>query len=193
VSARTRVSPVVRARRLAGSVLTAFALALGAAVLLPAAAGLQRYVVAGDSMTGTYDRGSLVYARVVPTAGLRVGDVITYRPPAGVGPRELVTHRIVAIGVRRDGRRVFRTRGDANPVADPWRFTLPAATQARVVFGVPYVGFALAALSDRTTRMLLIGLPSLAIALFVLLTLWREAGVEARTRARAGLAEAGDR
>jgi signal peptidase len=186
VSARSRRSRAVGARRLAGSVLTAFALALGAAVLLPAVAGLQRYVVTGGSMTGTYDRGSLVYARVVPTAALRVGDVITYQPPAGAGPRELVTHRIVAIGVRRDGGRVFRTRGDANPVADPWRFTLPAATQARVGFGVPYLGFALAALSDRTARMLLIGLPSLAIALFVLLALWREAGVEARTRAPAG-------
>jgi signal peptidase len=193
MSARTRRSRTRRARRLAGNALTGLALALGAAVLLPAAAGLQRYVVAGGSMTGTYDRGSLVYARVVPTASLRVGDVITYQPPAGAGPRELVTHRIVAIGVRRDGRRVFRTRGDANPVADPWRFTLPAPTQARVVLGVPYLGFALAALSDRATRMLLIGLPSLAIALFVLLTLWREAGVEARTRAPAGLAEAADR
>jgi signal peptidase I len=192
VSARTRRSRAVGARRLAGSVLTAFALSFGAAVLLPAVAGLQRYVITGGSMSGTYDRGSLVYARVVPTAGLRVGDVITYQPPAGAGPRELVTHRIVAIGVRRDGQRVFRTRGDANPVADPWRFTLPAAAQARVVFGVQYLGFALAALSDRTTRMLLIGLPSLAIALFVLLTLWREAGVEARTRAPAGLAEVAD-
>jgi signal peptidase len=193
VSARTRRRPAVRARRLAANLLTALALALGVAVLLPAAAGLQRYVVAGGSMTGTYDRGSLVYARVVPTAGLRVGDVITYQPPAGAGPHELVTHRIVAIASRRDGRRVFRTRGDANPVADPWRFTLPAATQARVVFGVPYLGFALAALGDRTTRMLVIGLPSLTIGLLVLLTLWREAGVEARTRAPAGLAEAADR
>lgn len=181
--AGTRRSPAVRARRLAGGLLTGLALALGAAVLLPAAAGLQRYVVTGGSMTGTYDRGSLVYARVVPTAGLRVGDVITYQPPAGAGPRELVTHRIVAIAVGRDSRRVFRTRGDANPVADPWRFTLPAATQARVVFGVPYLGFALAALGDRATRMLLIGLPSLVVALLVLLTLWREAGVEAGTRA----------
>jgi signal peptidase len=193
MSARTRRSRAARARRLAGNLLTAFALALGAAVLLPAAAGLQRYVVAGRSMTGTYDRGSLVYARVVPTAGLRVGDVITYQPPAGAGPRDLVTHRIVAIGIGPDGRRTFRTRGDANPVADPWRFTLPAARQARVVFGVPYLGFALAALRDRTTRMLVIGLPSLAVALLVLLTLWREAGVEARTRAPAGPAKAADR
>jgi signal peptidase len=193
MSARTRRAPAVRALRAGGNLLTAVALALGVAVLLPAAAGLQRYVVGGGSMTGTYDRGSLVYARVVPTAGLRVGDVITYQPPAGAGPRELVTHRIVAIGARRDGRRVFRTRGDANPVADPWRFTLPAATQARVVFGVPYLGFALAALGDRTTRMLVIGVPALAIALLVLLTLWREAGVEARTRAPAGPAEAADR
>ena len=40
-------------------------------------------------MTGTYDRGSLVFDEVVPVDDLKVGDVITYRPPAGVRPRPI--------------------------------------------------------------------------------------------------------
>ena len=40
-------------------------------MLIPAALGYQRYVIVSDSMSGTYDRGSLVYDKVVPTAGLR--------------------------------------------------------------------------------------------------------------------------
>jgi signal peptidase len=166
-------SPV---RRLGGGLLTGAALALAVAVLVPALLGFQRYVITSGSMTGTYDRGSIVYDRVVPTRELNVGDVITYAPPAGAGPAGLVTHRIVAITPQPGGARVFRTKGDANPVKDPWTFTLSRPTQARVVFHVPYVGFALAALADRKLRMVLIGVPALLVALSVLAGLWREAG-----------------
>jgi signal peptidase len=170
------------ARRL-GRAVCALPIAAGAALglllVVTALLGWQRYVIVSGSMTGTYDRGSLVLDQVVPTASLRVGDVITYRPPAGASRHDLVTHRIAAIGHARDGGRVFRTKGDANPVADPWTFTLPRPTQARVRFGVPYAGFAVAALSDRRARMLIVGLPALLIAMFTLAGLWREAGADA--------------
>jgi signal peptidase len=159
------------------------ALSIAGLMLVPPLLGYQRYVIVGSSMTGTIDRGSIVYDRPVPVANLRVGDVITYTPPAGAGPRGLVTHRIVWIGRDRHGARAFRTMGDANRVADPWRFVLRDRKQARVAFHVPYVGYALAALSLRPVRMALIGLPALLLALAVLSGLWREAGEEARRRA----------
>src|SRR4051812_7892452 len=160
-------------RRLGGGLLTGAALALAVAVLVPALLGFQRYVITSGSMTGTYDRGSLVYDRVVPTASLKVGDVITYDPPAGSGPAGLVTHRIHSIQRQPDGRRVFRTKGDFNPAPDPWTFTLQNRTQAKAAFHLPYVGFALAALSERNLRMLIIGVPALLVALSVLAGLWR--------------------
>ena len=148
--------------------------ALGLVLVLSALLGWQRYVIVSGSMTGTYDRGSLVLDEVVPTASLRVGDVITYRPPAGASTHELVTHRIAAIARGRGGGRVFRTKGDANQVADPWTFTLPGRSQARVRAGLPYAGFAIAALSDRRIRMLVVGLPAALIALSSLAGLWRD-------------------
>jgi signal peptidase I len=174
---RTGRSPLPSPRGLAGALLTAAALALGLCVLVPALLGYQRYVITSGSMTGTYDRGSLVFDRVVPTASLRVGDVITFQPPGHAG---LVTHRIVALRTV-NGARVLRTKGDHNPVPDAWgEITLHGATQARVAFHVPYVGFAIAALSDRLIRMLVIGLPALLIALVTLAGLWRTSGAEAR-------------
>jgi signal peptidase len=159
------------------TLLLALGVLLGLGLVVPAVLGYQRYVIVSGSMTGTYDRGSLVFDEVVPVAELRTGDVITYRPPAGSGPAGLVTHRIAEI--RRDASGpVFRTRGDANPVADPWTFRLSAPRQARVVAGVPYVGYALAALSDRRVRMLVVGVPAMLIALSALAGLWREAGAE---------------
>lgn len=142
---------------------------LGAlAFIVPSLLGLQRYVIMGGSMEGTYDLGSVVFEEVVPVEELQVGDVITYVPPAESGIDTLVTHRIVDI----DGIE-FRTQGDANPAVDPWTFQLTAATQPRVVAHVPYVGFAFMALNDRGTRMALIGLPAALIALWSLVELVR--------------------
>ena len=167
-----------RIARVFSTLVVAAGLLFGALLVLPAALGWQRYVIVSGSMTGTYDRGSLVLDEVVPVGELREGDVITYRPPAGSGPAGLVTHRIAEITNDKLGQRTFRTKGDANETADPWTFHLPKGEQARVRAGVPYVGFALAALGKRDLRMLIVGLPAGLIALFSIVGLWRETGVE---------------
>jgi signal peptidase len=177
--ASTRV--VSSAGRLASGAVLVLATLAAAVVLLPALLGWERYAIVSGSMSGTYDQGSLVFAEVVPVSDLKVGDVITYTPPRGSGPKGLVTHRINWIG--RDGSdRVFRTKGDANPIADPWTFKLDAPTQARVRFGLPYAGHALSALGMRQVRIAIIALPALLIALFSLGRLWRALGEEARRR-----------
>jgi signal peptidase I len=168
-----------RVRAAAGAVALVAVLAPGALTLVPALAGYERYVITGDSMSGAIERGSIVYAKPVPVAQLRVGDVITYMPPHG-GSK--VTHRIVWTGRGASGARAFRTRGDANASADPWRFELPGPTQARVDAVVPYAGYALAALGVRWVRMLAIGLPAALVAFAVLAGAWRDA----RGRARLG-------
>jgi len=144
--------------------LCAVCLSLAGLMLLPGLLGYQRYVITSGSMTGTYDRGSIVFDDVVPVSDLRVGDAITYTPPSGSGPSGRITHRIVWIGSDQFGRPALRTQGDANEAADPWTFTLDGPTQARVAFHVPYVGYVLSALAIRQARMLLIGLPALLIA-----------------------------
>jgi signal peptidase len=171
--AGTRRASVRRVGRIASGAAFAVAAVAAGLVLLPAALGWQRYAIVSGSMTGTYDRGSLVIDDVVPVADLEVGDVITYTPPAG---DHLITHRIAWIGHDDQGRRLFRTKGDANRIADPWTFRLDRAKQARVRFGVPYAGFALSALGGRRLRMFLIALPAAAIAAFSFAGLWRRLG-----------------
>ena len=166
--------PVVR--RVLGILLGAAALILAVAVLVPALLGYQRYVITSGSMTGTYDRGSLVFDRVVPTASLRAGDVITFRPPGHAG---LVTHRIASVRTAA-GQRVFTTKGDANRVADAWGAIALRDKQARVAFHLPYLGYGLAVLSEKKARMLVIGLPALLIALSALAGLWRDSAPEGR-------------
>jgi signal peptidase len=170
---------VRRSARVVTTLVVAAGLLLGGILALSALMGWQRYVIVSGSMTGTYDRGSLVLDDVVPVADLETGDVITYKPPPGAGPEGLVTHRIVSISSGKEGQRVFRTKGDANEAADPWTFVLASGRQARVRASIPYAGFAVAALSRRELRMLVVGVPALLIAFFSLAGLWRDAGVEA--------------
>ena len=182
--AGTRIG-VRRVGRLASGAALAVAAIAALLVLAPALIGWERYAIVSGSMTGSYDKGSLVLDEVVPVADLRVGDVITYMPPAG---DHLITHRISWIGRDDAGRRIFRTKGDANQVADPWTFRLDQPTQARVRVGVPYAGYALASLGRRDVRMFVIALPALLIAGFSLTRLWRQLGAEAQRRAVEGAA-----
>lgn len=180
--------------RIASWILPVGAVLAAALVLVPSLLGYQRYVIKTGSMTGTIDRGSLIFDKVVPATSLKVGDIITYTPPASSGVDEPITHRLIWVGRDRLGRLAFHTKGDFNPVADPWKFVLDRPTQARVVFHVPYAGFALAALTDRHLRLLIIGLPALLIALAVLAKLWQDAGEDVRRErelARDRTAEAG--
>jgi signal peptidase len=168
-------SPRKRAGKTAATALCAVCLALAGLMLFPGLVGYDRYVITSGSMTGTYDRGSVVFDESVPVSDLRVGDVITYTPPPGAGPSGMITHRIAAIEADQLGRRVFRTKGDANAGADPWTFTLDEPTQARAAFHVPYVGYLFAALTIRPVRMAVIGLPALLLAFSALARLRREA------------------
>jgi signal peptidase len=150
-------------------------------MLLPGLFGYERYVITSGSMTGAYDRGSIVFDEVVPVSDLRVGDVITYTPPPGAGRSGKITHRIDSIGKDQLGRTLFRTKGDANEATDPWTFTLDEPRQARAAFHVPYVGYLFAALTVRPVRFAVVALPALLLALSVLSGLRREAHREARS------------
>jgi signal peptidase len=149
------------------------------AMVVPALLGMPRYVITGGSMTGTIAKGSVIYCDLTPTEQLRVGDIITFRPP---GYESTLTHRIIDIIPGREGRSVYRTKGDFNQAADPWSVHLVEPTQARYVFHIPYVGYVLAALAIRQVRVVLIGLPALIIAVSLLWSLWSQAGRELARR-----------
>lgn len=142
--------------------------------LAPSVLGFSRYVITGGSMTGSIEKGSVVFEESVGVSDLEVGDVITYQPPAGAGTTSLVTHRIVAIEPAEGGGALFTTQGDANADPDPWQFKLTDEEQPVVRFSVPHVGWAFIALADRTTRMLVICVPAGLIALGALRQLYGE-------------------
>ncbi|MHA3835090.1 signal peptidase I [Terrabacter sp. AAH1] len=183
-----KTSPRRRSARIAGALGNLAVLGLmllAVAYVLPSLLGFQRYVITGGSMQGTYDKGSVVFEKVVPTSQLRVGDVITYIPPASSGVTNLVTHRIVSAEAGTKGI-VYRTKGDANPSIDPWTFTLDRAEQVVVEFDVPHVGWALLYLADPSHRKLVVGVPAGLIALASILEAFRNARREKRAGDQGG-------
>jgi hypothetical protein len=131
--------------------------------LLPIGLGLERYVVTGDEMAPAIGRGSVLIEREVPVSDLRVGDVITYRPPSWTGLPGPVTRRIVAL----EAGRAY-TRPDARPDDRARTVVLDRATQQRVVAVVPYVGYVFMALAapgrGAVVATTLVGFLGLALA-----------------------------
>jgi len=158
-------------------------------IIVPALLGYHRYVIDGHSMEPTIPYGSITYDEEVPVDELEAGDVITFTPPPEYDVTKPVTHRIVSIEENAQGQRVFRTKGDNNDSVDPWSFTLDQPTQARVAFHIPYVGYVYIALSVWWVRFLVLVVPALAAAVWLGVSLWREAGHEVREeRLRTGSA-----
>jgi signal peptidase len=168
ISSSTLRSAAARAGGLLVNTVLVVVVLTGAVFLLPGLFGYERYVITGGSMSGTFERGSVAFEESVPVSDLRVGDVITYLPPADSGLTALVTHRIVEKKSAPESAIVFRTRGDANAVVDPWTFQLSAASQPRVAFTIPMIGYAFLALADPQARMLVIGVPAGVVACYSL-------------------------
>lgn len=160
------IAPAPQRRRLSPAARVLIALGVFAPVtflaLVPTMFGLQRYVVANESMDGGISRGSVVLERRVPISDLEVGDVITYDPPPAAGVDGLVTHRVVWI----DGTHL-QTQGDAHNTPDPWLVPLEEPVMSRVVVAIPYVGLPFVAPIGESVWLLVMVVPGAAL-LFIL-------------------------
>jgi signal peptidase len=114
------------------------------------------------SMRPTLSPGDLAITQGVPLSSLRVGDVVVFTPP---NETQAVIHRVTSL--KGD---VITTKGDANRVSDSWRVTLQGATQYRLAFVVPYLGW----LTELRSAALIAA--GLIVALLILLEIRKGVG-----------------
>ncbi len=127
------------------------------------------FPVVGGSMEPTIHLGSLAIVRPVDAAGLRVGDVVTFHPPANTD--RFVTHRIVKVKADASGR-YFVTKGDANAVPDGW--VLPARGQGwRYSFSMPLLGYAFVVVQSPFGRFATLILVVAVLGVGALWRIWR--------------------
>lgn len=111
--------------------------------------GVRLTPVLSGSMGSAYATGSLAVTREVASSTVRVGDVIAFRPPVAfpTPSGRPVLHRVVTAAVV-DGRLQVTTRGDANPVVDPWTLDLTGERVHRARWSVPVAGRLAAAIAS---------------------------------------------
>jgi signal peptidase len=149
--------------------LTFLILAVGVGVLalgiVARVADLHFQTVLSNSMQPTTSAGDVAITQAVPVGSVRVGDVVAFMPP---GNAQVVMHRVSSVRGA-----VITTKGDANPVEDPWHVTLTGPTAYRLIAVVPALGW----LTELQRPVLL--LAGLLVGLAILLEVRKE--VRART------------
>jgi signal peptidase len=103
-------------------------------------------------------------------ADIRVGDIIVYKLPGSSIP---TLHRVVSLE-EQGGVIKARTKGDNNQTVDPTEILL-TGRGSRVVYSVPYVGYILHAPRQAWSQNLFLRLPALALAAYVLWSIWKPA------------------
>ncbi len=88
-------------------------------------------------MVPVLDIGDIVMLRPANIATLHVGQIIVYMTILNGHPIEIV-HRIYRI-YRYDDTIIIRTKGDANPIPDPW-IVKPSQIRGVVYLVIPHIG-----------------------------------------------------
>jgi signal peptidase len=127
----------------------------------------QLFRVMSGSMEPKIKVGSVVFVRKVKPEGLKKGDVITYT--SSENPEMSITHRLVEIE-EKEGKTVFKTRGDANNNEDMAEVS-PSEIKGKVVFSLPFLGYLSVWIKKPLGFGLLVILPALLIILSEILSI----------------------
>lgn len=77
------------------------------------------FTVVSQSMTPKYDIGDVLISKETEPSKIEEGDVISYLGSYGDFANKVITHRVIGIEKREDGKYYYRAKGDANIVEDP--------------------------------------------------------------------------
>lgn len=122
----------------------------------PSVFGYNFYYVLTESMEPEIKAGEMILGKVVDTAELQVGDIITYKGESGQVKNKVVTHKIIEI----DGD-IFVTKGVSNDIADPPINSSQIMT--KYVGIIPFVGEIFTVINTKLGFMFLIVTPLLLL------------------------------
>ena len=114
--------------------------------------------VTGISMTPVFKEGDLIMYEKISPSEVEVGDIIVYNIPLLTQKLynypTVVAHRVVGITDTTMGLH-YRTKGDNNPVKDPWSI-YPRDIIGKVSQRISYLGFPLLFLQGRQGAIFII-------------------------------------
>ncbi|MCL5783816.1 MAG: signal peptidase I [Patescibacteria group bacterium] len=147
--------------------ITIFVITLAVGLVVAAAFpwknGLRLYTVLSGSMEPTIKTGSLIIAQQTPPEEIRINDIIAFRDPNDI--RRVLVHRVISIsnGNKQDPRLLFKTKGDANNIADSKQLQ-QSLIIGRVNQAIPYLGYFLSFIRQPIGILIFLIIPCLIIA-----------------------------
>jgi signal peptidase len=123
-----------------------------------------------DSMSPTLEAGSVAITRQKLTDNLDVGDVVILPLPENEGQRYM--HRLIEVEHFGSETHV-RTKGDRNPLPDPWTLQVTSSTAPVAIGSIPYLGWTTNVLRWTIVRLLFAGL-IMALVIIGLLRIRRQ-------------------
>ncbi len=143
------------------AILSVVILLLAAFVWVPKLLGMSTYYVSSDSMEPAIYKGSLAFVKSVEYEDIRVGeDVLVFTSPVN---QKTFMHRVIYIN---EAEQLIFTKGDNNNVADPVPVTFDVCT-GKVVFVVPFVGYASWALDTLPGKIAVIAFYIVCVAVML--------------------------
>lgn len=146
---------------------------------MPIIGGYKPLNVLGGSMEPAIKLGSIILVKEISGSGIKVGDIITFRPKTKLNSvkenQTMVTHRVVKLFTKK-GERSFETKGDANKTSDGNRVK-ESQVIGKVVSSIPYLGELSLFTKSRNGFLMLIVLPGLAIIITELISIFKNVKV----------------
>lgn len=140
--------------------------------------GLKGFVVLSGSMEPVYHTGSVIYVKSADADALEAGEVITFYATG----KTVATHRIIEV-VEEDGNIRYRTKGDANEIADG-SLVDSEDIIGTPVFSIPYLGYALSYIQSPPGKYVAIAAGAWILLLVFLPSLIFEKGNDNKTNSK---------
>jgi signal peptidase len=130
--------------------------------------GWETHQVMSGSMEPALKVGGMIVTKPEKLDNIKVGDIITFQTEGG----QKVTHRVVDI-VEINGQPNFQTKGDANEEPDPNFVSSKGDEMRKVVFHLPYLGFAAQFMKSKWAFLVLVGIPALILVVMFSRDIWK--------------------
>lgn len=122
-------------------------------------------------MSPSFERGSLLLIESKPAKDLKNGDILFFRVPGD--SEKNISHRIIKIE-KQNNTTFFKTKGDANTTADPWKFSLKSDKAWVVTHSIDKVAYLSILLSEIPSNEILIFVISVIMFIIGVIAIWKK-------------------
>jgi len=141
-----------------GIVVLVISIVLVGFMLIGPRFGWETHPVLSGSMEPALNVGGIIVTKPVKIQKIETGDIITFQ----IEPDPKITHRVVDI-IEEENKPWFQTKGDANEEPDHKLISSQEEEMRKVIFYLPYLGFAAQFMKSKLAFLVLIGIPALIL------------------------------